>query len=231
MPTTLQDPEFGAINVRRSRLARSVRLKVSQNGIVSISLPKYAPLFLAKQLLSQAREQVRRALAKNSTQLTLLRDGDLIGKSHRLVITHGVVLASRLAENTLQVTVPPGTDTQLPHIQTYIKEAALKALRKQARAYLSRRLQALANVHDFTFNAIRFSNAGTRWGSCSAQGTISLNIWLMQLPFELIDYVLIHELCHTRELNHSPRFWAEVEAILPSFKQLKRDLKAQHPYL
>ena len=231
MATILNDSEFGAISIRRSALARSVRLKVSQNGKISISLPRYAPLYLAKRLLEQSRSQVRHNLTQTQTSLTPLSHGDVIGKSHRLVISDGPELASRLVDTTLQVTVPVTMSPHSPEVQTYIKQAALKALRKQAKAYLSRRLAALADTHGFSFSGTRFSNAGTRWGSCSTQGTISLNIWLMQLPFELIDYVLLHELCHTREMNHSPRFWGQVEALLPNYRQLRHDLKAQHPYL
>ncbi len=233
MPTTLQDEEFGTITIRRSGLAHNVRLKMGQNGALSISLPKFAPLYLAKRLLEQARPQIRRKIATAPQSLTLLHAGDLIGKSHRLQIAYayGTDLSSRLADTTLHVTMPQGSNIESVPIQTFIKQAALKALRKQAKAYLTRRLAALAEQYGFTFSGTRFSNAGTRWGSCSSTGTISMNIWLMQLPFELIDYVLIHELCHTREMNHSLRFWSHVAAILPNYKQLRRDLKLQHPYL
>ena len=147
------------------------------------------------------------------------------------MVSEGPELASRLVETTLHITLPTSLPIESPAAQTFIKQAALKALRKQAKAYLTRRVTSLAAEHGFHFNDIRFSNAGTRWGSCSSKGTLSLNIWLMQLPFELIDYVLIHELCHTRQMNHSPQFWLQVEAILPNYKELRRTLKAQHPYL
>jgi predicted metal-dependent hydrolase len=227
----LQDAEFGAVTIRRSHLSRSLRLKVNERGDVVISMPKRAPLYLAKKLLDDARDQVRRTVQKTQTQLVVLQNGELIGKSHRLVIRDSDELSGRLIGTFIEITVPSHLAVDSLEVQDYIKQFALKALRTQAKAYLSRQLQILADQYSFSYSNVRFSNAGTRWGSCSSTGTISLNVWLMQLPFELIDYVIIHELCHTRQMNHSQEFWALVEAILPNYKQLRRALKAQRPYL
>lgn len=231
MSQTLEDVEFGNIAIRRSSLARSLRLKIDHRGSLVISMPKRAPLYLAKRLVDEARDQVRRSLAQTHTELTTLRHGDIIGKSHRLVLREGPELNGRLIGTFVEVTVPTHMSAESHEVQTYIKEVSLKALRTQAKAYLTRQLQKMAETHGFAYENVRFSNAGTRWGSCSSTGTISLNIWLMQLPFELIDYVIIHELCHTAQMNHSPAFWQLVENILPDYKQRRRALKAQRPYL
>lgn len=229
--TRIQDAEFGTVTVRRSKLSRHIKLKIDQRGGISISMPLRAPLFLAKTLLAESRPQIRKHLARAETEAAVLLHGSLIGKTHRLVLLPGTDFSSRLSGTELHVTLPANTDPRTPPAQHYIKDAALKALRTQAKAYLSRRLETLAITHGFRYESIRFSNAGTRWGSCSSSGTISLNIWLMQLPFELIDYVLIHELCHTHHMDHSPRFWALVEGILPNYRETRRALKAERPYL
>ncbi len=227
MANNLVDTEFGTIALRRNRLSRAIRLKIDGRGLISISMPMRTPLFFAKQLLNNSRPFIRNNLQKITR--TSLKHGDLIGKTHRLAITTGE-LGSRLIGTTLHVTLPNHMPVDAPNTQAFIKQAALKALRTQAKAYLSRQLELLAAKHGFVYSKLRFTNAGTRWGSCSSQGTISLNIWLMQLPFDHIDYVLIHELCHTRHMNHSPRFWELVETILPNYRQTKRDLKQHHPY-
>lgn len=105
----------------------------------------------------------------------------------------------------------------------------LDELRKKAKAYLPGRLAALAAEHGFRYQKARLSSAGTRWGSCSSRGTISLNIALMRLDQELIDYVIIHELCHTRQMNHGPAFWSLVEQYCRKYKQLRRQLRNKKP--
>lgn len=219
------------MTVRRSALSRHVKLKIDPRGGVAISMPMRAPLFLAKSLLIQSRAQIRNYLAKHNTERTLLLHGDIIGKTHRLSVAAGQGFTSRLQGTELHITIPATVESHEPAAQHFIKQAALKALRTQAKAYLSRRLQTLGNEGNFMFTNIRFSNAGTRWGSCSSTGTISLNIWLMQLPFELIDYVIIHELCHTRHMNHSLAFWQSVEELLPDYRERRKALKLQRPYL
>ncbi len=227
----LQDEEFGTVTIRRSALSRHIKLKIDQRGGIVVSMPMRTPLFLAKSLLAQSRAQIRKHLSQSTSNQATLLHGDLIGKTHRLIVSTGDEFTSRLQGTELHVTIPVAAQQHEQTAQTFIKQAALKALRVQAKAYLSRRLEALGQQGGFNFVAIRFSNAGTRWGSCSNSGTISLNIWLMQLPFELIDYVLIHELCHTRHMNHSSLFWGAVEQLLPDYRERRKALKLQRPYL
>ncbi|MDR3220150.1 MAG: M48 family metallopeptidase [Dysgonamonadaceae bacterium] len=93
-------------------------------------------------------------------------------------------------------------------------------LRKQARAYLPSKLAELAKLHRFEYQSVRIRKSKTRWGSCSSKGTISLSFYLMLLPHYLIEYVLLHELCHTVRMNHSPAFWE----LLDSYTQGKAKL-------
>lgn len=97
--------------------------------------------------------------------------------------------------------------------------------KKQARAVLSERVEYFAKLHGFRVGKIRISSARTRWGSCSSKETLSFTWRLVMAPLEVIDYVVVHELCHLNEMNHSRTFWARVEAILPDYKARRKWLK------
>ena len=110
-----------------------------------------------------------------------------------------------------------------------ISEQDLKILRKEAKEYLPDRLQVLAGMHGFTYGSIRIAKSKSRWGSCSSKKNISLSLFLMQLPSHLIDYVILHELCHTVEMNHSPKFWELLDKVCDEkAKALRKELKTFH---
>ena len=109
------------------------------------------------------------------------------------------------------------------------RDAKRKMLAKKAREYLPYRLEFLANKHHYSYAKCRLSHANTRWGSCSSSGTISLNIGLMQVPEQLRDYVILHELAHLNHMDHSTAFWAEVAEHDPLYKEHRRKIKLFSP--
>ncbi len=112
---------------------------------------------------------------------------------------------------------------QIPEINK--NEHLRKWVKNKAQSYLPTRLAELATQHDFRYTGCTVRHARTRWGSCSRLGKINLNASLILLAPELLDYVLLHELCHTREFNHSSNFWAEMYAVDPAFKAHRQALK------
>jgi hypothetical protein len=98
-------------------------------------------------------------------------------------------------------------------------------LRNFAKRYLPERVYKLADKYNFKVNNISVRNQKTRWGSCSARGNLSFNFNLVQYKKEIIDYVIVHELCHLKEMNHSIKFWLLVEKICPDYKAFRKELK------
>jgi predicted metal-dependent hydrolase len=103
--------------------------------------------------------------------------------------------------------------------------AEVERLRAQAKAALPPRLAELAALHGFTYNKVRIKHNSSNWGSCSELGNINLNLNLMRLPEQLRDYVMLHELCHLRYMNHGPEFHALLESVCPDHRNLARELK------
>ena len=103
--------------------------------------------------------------------------------------------------------------------------AEVERLRAEAKAALPPRLAQLAALHGFTYNKVRIKHNSSNWGSCSELGNINLNLNLMRLPEHLRDFVMLHELCHLRYLNHGPEFHALLESVCPGHRTLARELK------
>ncbi len=100
-----------------------------------------------------------------------------------------------------------------------------KIQKKNARRILNQRLNELAKFHDFHYNRVSIRNQKTRWGSCSSKNNISLNKKILYLPPELIDYVLLHELVHTKIKNHGKEFWRELDKMVPKSKKVDKRLQ------
>ena len=104
-----------------------------------------------------------------------------------------------------------------------------KILMKKAREYLPYRLEYFAKLYGYSYSRCRLTHANTRWGSCSSNRTISLNIGLMKLPEPLRDYVIIHELAHLNHMDHSRSFWAEVHKHDKNYRIHEKKLKLFNP--
>jgi len=106
-----------------------------------------------------------------------------------------------------------------------LSDAEIALLKEQARNVLPAKAEKIAPLIGVSFNRVSIRCQSTRWGSCSSKSNLNFNCLLMLTPEEVQDYVVVHELCHIKELNHSPRFWAEVEKILPDYRERRQWLK------
>ena len=225
---TITDSEFGTIKVVKSARSLRISIKLGTDGQLRISMPPRTPLLLAKKLINDSRPAIR-TMVSSHHHANSFTDGMQVGKSHTLVTRPGSSVEVTHHGQQIIVALPHSTPVDSPEVQTAIRPAVTKALRKEAKSYLPRRLGFLAKQHRLAYSKVRFSHASSRWGSCSSSGTISLNIALMRLPFPLIDYVLIHELCHTVEMNHSDAFWTLVGRCDPEYKTHRKTLRDYSP--
>jgi predicted metal-dependent hydrolase len=117
----------------------------------------------------------------------------------------------------------------LPEVRLDLRGAVEGYLRKLAERDLPRRTRTLGRANGIEPRRITIRNQSTRWGSCSAKGTISLNWRLIQVPPFVRDYIILHELMHLHELNHSPRFWRRVKQVCPDYEKAEHWLKHHWP--
>ena len=232
-PQTICDAEFGDIIVKRRTGARSVRIHLGTGGRFTVSCGRLTPLKFIREFIDQSRGELRRMAARTSIA-SPYQHGQAIGKQHRIAVVPTQMVeapSAAIRGQHIIVKLPPAYALEDGAVQQQIRDAVGRALRKEAKQLLPPLLAKLAAQYNFHYARVRFSHAGSRWGSCSSTGTISLNIALMKLPDELIRYVLVHELCHTRHMNHSIAFWREVERYDPHYRTHRQQIKRHTPVL
>lgn len=202
--------------VRRSDRARRVRVTVHPAGEVEVVLPRRARDREAAAAVAELRPWIERRLAETvAVREAVAARGDrvpFLGGELRLVAEPGRTRAHRRGD----VLLVPGGDAG-PAIERWF--------RRTARAEVGPRLDEAAAALGVRYASVRIGNQQTRWGSCSATGAMSFNWRLLLAPEEILDYVIWHEACHLRHLDHSPRFWALLERHRPGYREPKAWLR------
>jgi predicted metal-dependent hydrolase len=219
-------PDIGTVYVYKRAGVRNLRLTIRSDGSVRVTIPAWSPYLAGVNFAQSRADWIRKHAVGPKTSLS---HGQLIGKSHRLQLVASVSAAkptSRIRSTEVVVSYPAALPAEHELVQKTATAASLRALRLQAAHLLPQRLAELARQHGFTYKSVGVKNLKSRWGSCDQDTNITLNLFLMQLPWHLIDYVLLHELTHTRVMRHGPPFWAAMEAVEPKTQALRREIKA-----
>lgn len=201
--------------VRVSPRARRIRLVVSARDGVVVVLPRGVSEAEAARAVDEGRDWIAKAVRRVKERAGAIKPSRdflpvelnlrALGENWTVGYRPGPGPAMALAQVDLRGRHLIFTgDTGKPELA---HDALKDWLRGRARDTLVPRLQELADINGFTYQQSQIRCQKTRWGSCSGRGTISLNLQLLFLPPDLVDYVLLHELCHTVHLNHSPAFW------------------------
>ncbi len=218
------------VNIYKRRGNRSLRLSIGAAGEVRVTIPAWAPYSAG---LSFARSKYDWIVSQRQPA-RLLVDGQPIGKAHnlRFVLKENAGKPSgRVVPGAVLVSYPPGLAANDPAAQKAARDASIRALRAQAKQLLPQRLAALAEAHGFNYSSVDIKQLKRRWGSCDQNKAIVLNLFLMQLPWEYIDYVLLHELVHTRIMRHGPDFWRAMAELQPDTPALRKRLHDYQPVL
>lgn len=218
------------VNIYKRRGNRSLRLSLTENGEARVSIPTWAPYSAG---LDFAKSRYDWILSQRQS-VSRLVEGQPIGKAHHLFFKPKATLSkptSRVVPSAVIVSHPPELTFDHPTVQKAAQAGSIRALRGQAGQLLPQRLATLAERHGFTYSSVAVKQLKSRWGSCDHNQAITLNLFLMQLPWKYIDYVLLHELMHTKIMRHGPDFWRAMTAIQPNAKALRTELHAYRPAL
>lgn len=231
MPTKhLKIAEIGQVSIYKRRNAQSLRITIIPNGGVRVTIPSWLPYKAGLEYAKSKSDWIK----KNSKAKINLLNGKKVGKYHRLVFIASKRAASvimRVSDNNIRVTYPDDLTIHSVIVQSKALDGIDKALRQEAEQLLPQRLRQLADKYEYDYSNVTIRKLKSRWGSCNQHHQITLNLYLMMLPWSLIDYVLVHELNHTKHLNHSSAFWYELESKMPNAKDLRKELRLHHPSL
>jgi predicted metal-dependent hydrolase len=221
---------IGTIRVSKRSGSRSLRISITAGGEVRVTIPSWTRY---QSGVDFARSRADWILSNIPDKAPPLLNGQAIGKAHHLVFLTAALdtPSSRSVGGEIRITRPLGMAVTHPDVQKVAHRACIRALRSQAEALLPQRLKTLADRYGFTYKSVSVKQLKGRWGSCDSHQDIVLNLFLMQLPWRLIDYVLVHELVHTKHLNHSPEFWAEFLRHEPAAKSLRTQIRSHKPIL
>ena len=198
---------LGKVSFIRSQRARKLSIRINQRGEVRVSIPRFVSQKQAERFFLSKQEWVRKQLK-----------GLKVRDCRESFPSEGESIMIR------------GKDypVQLIRDESDVESAIWRMLQKEALEYLPDRVKELSEIHGFQISGIKIRKMLSRWGSCTARKSINLNSWLVMLPRYLSDYVILHELVHTRIPDHSQRFWEELDRLTGGqSKKLRKELRSQ----
>lgn len=198
-----------------------------EDGVVSVVVPTNLALTKVDELLKQRRQWIkgkislhREAQPVSEKQFVSGEAFSYLGRNYRLKVEKGVFQPVRLIHGRLVVMVPEGVDQS--HM---IRNALVRWYKRQAEKKLKEKVDRYAPLVGVEPASVGIRSFKSRWGSCTAKGRIEFNWQIMMAPNRMVDYVVIHELCHLKQHDHSPEFWKEVERVMPDYQPCKEWLK------
>lgn len=169
--------------------------------------------------------------ARKSLSLEIMPDGSLLARAPQRMPEREIWAFIREKEDWIRVHREQRMERSADAAADPLSPDQIKELADVALRVLPERCRYFAGIMGVSYGRITIRNQKTRWGSCSSKGNLNFNCLLMLAPPEIRDYVVVHELAHRKEMNHSPRFWKEVEKVLPDYRQRLLWLKKNGPEL
>ena len=226
----ISDKDFGKIHFVVRRSARNITMRVKEDGL-HVTTPPYRSITALLEAIAPFRERLRNVCSEVKPKPFDL-NFSIEAECFRLKLETSPLknFTVSMRDETVVIACPAHADFTTERAQTLVKNAVMRAMRKKAEEYLPPLVQYWSSLFDLPYNKVTISKARSRWGSCSSKRDISLSFYLMLLPAHLMDYVILHELAHTREMNHGPKFWELLNQLTDGKAlALRKELRMHRP--
>jgi predicted metal-dependent hydrolase len=231
----ITDAELGVIEFSRNERSKHIRVRILSTGL-KVTLPYKSSEEEAMKFINTIRRKL--ILKQEKLEKGIEKSNILINENTHLQTLTFIVEAKAmerkniyfsLKNSTLNIEFPHQTDCSTIQTQQHFWNGISYFMRKEAKRLFPNRTKQLADKYGFTFSDVKIQSSKTRWGSCSGLKSINLSLYLMLLPAHLVDYVILHELCHTKEMNHGLNFWRWMDKVTDGkSKSLRVELKNYH---
>lgn len=226
----ISDKDFGKIHFVVRRSARNITMRVKEDGL-HVTTPPYRSITALLEAIAPFRERLRNVCSEvkpNPFDLNFSIEAECFRLKLETSPLKNFTVSMR--DETVVIACPAHADFTTDRVQTLVKNAVMRVMRKKAEEYLPPLVQYWSSLFDLPYNKVTISKARSRWGSCSSKRDISLSFYLMLLPAHLMDYVILHELAHTREMNHGPKFWELLNQLTDGKAlALRKELRMHRP--
>ena len=225
----VQFKNIGVVTFSKNRRSKNIKISVKPDKSVLVSFPFYCS---SKDVLSFVQNneewiwQQQKKMESRRNKFDI--NTEIKTKLHRVKFLLGKEYNIETKKDTVQVAV---TDFNSDKSQEYIEDILIQIYRFEAKKILPPKLAELAEKYNFEYQKITIRNNKRNWGSCSSKNNISLNLQMMKLPDNLIDYILLHELVHTEIKNHGEKFWEKLNSITNNkARELAKQVKQYSTY-
>jgi len=207
---TINYPEIGNITYKRNIRAKRLSISIRHTSGIRVTIPGTLSFRSAESfVLSKSKWIVEKVEYFNFHKTKINQTDTYKTKNHTLVFipTSSDTISIKIRTPYINLHYPAHIRITNELIQNAAIKGIENAFRLEAKEYLPQRVEYISKIHGFKYSKLSIKKTRSRWGSCSSKNNINLSIFLMKLPEELIDYIIIHELCHTIQKNHGPKFW------------------------
>ncbi len=206
----VQFNQIGAVTFVKNRRSKNIKISVKPDRSVRVSFPFYVSVSEASQFVMKNIDWISGQKQKFDIESSKIEVGQFQTKLHTVQITEAADNKTKINKDFIEIFLE---DLNTESSRTYLENVIAGIYRYEAKKLLPTKISELALKHGFQFDKITIRNNKRNWGSCSSRNNISLNLQMMKLPDELIDYILLHELVHTKIKNHGPGFWQKLDEL------------------